>query len=182
MSFSDNHMFIPNPLTTAANSISEEATASGTGSSVAYVAPCNLQIEEFGLLVAVTLGNTITTATGYKLSKVNAAGTETVIETMKLSNNSDGWYAGDGNPGGGTVVKATTFAYVAGTVFYKRPTRPGLASVEAGETIVMRGATTGGSATGDVVPFVVCRVAGRGYKGTNVYNEGALTRNRPAPV
>src|SRR5678809_1755163 len=77
MSFSDNHMFIPNPLTTASNSIAEEATSTG---KVEYVAPCDLDIEEFGVLIAVTLGNTITTATGYVLAKVDAAGNETVIE------------------------------------------------------------------------------------------------------
>ena len=107
MSFSDNHMFIPNPLTTAANSIAEEATSTG---KVEYVAPCDLDIEEFGVLIAVTLGNTITTATGYVLAKVDAAGNETVIERLVACNNSNGFYAGDGNPGGGTVAAATTFA------------------------------------------------------------------------
>jgi hypothetical protein len=177
MSFSDNHMFIPNPLTTAANSIAEEATSTG---KVEYVAPANLDIEEFGLLVAVTLGNTITTATGFKLCKVDAAGNETVLETITVCNNTNNWYAGDGtSPGGGTVAAATTFAFPAGTLLMKK-VGAGSGKILCGETIRMRGSTTGGSTTGDVVPFVVCRVAGRGYQGTNVYNEGVLTRARNA--
>jgi hypothetical protein len=177
MSFSDNHMFIPNPLTTAANSIAEEVTSTG---KVEYVAPCDLDIEEFGVLIAVTLGNTITTASGYVLAKVDAAGTETVLETLKTCNASNNWYAGDGNPGGGTVAAATTFAYAAGTILMKRFQGTNTHTVLTGEIIRMRGATTAGSATGDLVPFVVCRIAGRGYKGTNVYNDGVLTRAKNA--
>ena len=179
MGFQDNHMFIPNPLTTSANSIAEEATTSGAG-KVEYVAPADLDIEEFGVLVSVTLGNTITTASGVVLAKVDAAGTETVLETLKLCNNTNGWYAGDGNPGGGTVAAATTFAFPAGTILSKRFVGTNSPAIKQGETIRMRGGTTAGSATGDVVPFVVCRIAGRGYKGTNVYNEGTLTRARNA--
>lgn len=178
MGFGDNHMFIPNPLTTAANSIAEEATTSGAG-KVEYVAPADLDIEEFGILVSVTLGNTITTATGYILAKVDAAGTETVLERLVPCNNTNNWYAGDGSPGGGTVAAATTFAFPAGTILSKRMTGADCA-VKQGEIIRMRGSTTVGSATGDLVPFVVCRVAGRGYKSTNVYNEGNLTRARNA--
>lgn len=176
MSLSDNHVFIPNPLTTAANSLAEEATSTG---KVEYVAPADLDIEEFGLLVAVTLGNTVTTASGFVLSKVDAAGNETVLETIKPCNNTNNWYAGDGNPGGGTVAAATTFAFPAGTLLMKKM-GAGSGVIKAGETIRMRGSTTGGSTTGDVVPFVVARIAGRGYKGTNVYNEGTLTRARNA--
>ena len=178
MGFGDNHMFIPNPLTTAANSIAEEGTTSGAG-KVEYVAPADLDIEEFGILVSVTLGNTITTSTGYILAKVDAAGTETVLERLVPCNNTNNWYAGDGSPGGGTVAAATTFAFPAGTILSKKMTGQDC-SVKQGEIIRMRGSTTVGSATGDVVPFVVCRVAGRGYKGTNVYNEGILTRARNA--
>ncbi len=173
MSFSDNHMFIPNPLTTAANSIAEEATSTG---KVEYVAPCDLDIEEFGLLIAVTLGNTITTATGFVLAKVDAAGNETVIERLVVCNNSNNFYAGDGNPGGGTVAAATTFAFAAGSILTKRMAGTPSHFIAQGEIIRMRGSTTAGSATGDVVPFVVCRCAGKGYKSTNVYNEGVLTR------
>jgi hypothetical protein len=185
MSFSDNHMFIPNPLTTAANSIAEEGTTSGAG-KVEYVAPADLDIEEFGLLVAVTLGNTITTSTGFILAKVDAAGTETVLERIVPCNNANttsgtgnNWYAGDGSTGGGTVAAATTFAFPAGTILSKK-VGAGSGVIKQGEIIRMWGSTTVGSATGDVVPFVVCRVAGRGYKGTNVYNEGVLTRARNA--
>jgi hypothetical protein len=177
MSFSDNHMFIPNPLTTASNSLAEEVTSTG---KVEYVAPADLDIEEFGLLIAVTLGNTITTATGFVLAKVDAAGNETVLERLVVCNNSAGWYAGDGtNPGGGTVAAATTFAFAAGSILSKKMGGDN-GAIKQGEIIRMRGSTTAGSATGDVVPFVVCRVAGRGYKGTNVYNEGVLTRARNA--
>lgn len=176
MSFGDNHMFIPNPLTTAANSLAEEVTSTG---KVEYVAPADLDIEEFGILIAVTLGNTITTSTGFVLSKVDAAGTETVLERLVPCNNTNGWYAGDGSPGGGTVAAATTFAFAAGSILSKKMSGDN-GAVKQGEIIRMRGSTTAGSATGDVVPFVVCRVAGRGYKGTNVYNEGVLTRARNA--
>ena len=172
MSFGDNHVFIPNPLTTAANSIAEEAT---TDTKVEYVAPVDMDVEEFGVLVAVTLGNTITTATGYLLCRVNAAGTETVLETLKVCNPTNTLYAGDGTARGGTVAAATTLAFTAGSIIMKNMS--GHHAFKAGETIRMRGATTGGSATGDVVPFVVARVAGKGYKGTNVYNEATLTRN-----
>lgn len=182
MSMSDNHIFIPNPLgptvTVSGFSIAEEATTSGAG-KVEYIAPADLDIEEFGVLVAVTLGNTITTASGVVLSKVDAAGTETVLEVLKLANNPNGWYAGDGSPGGGTVAAATTFAFPAGTILSKKMGGNN-GFVKQGETIRMRGGTTAGSATGDLVPFVVCRVAGRGYKSTNVYNEGVLTRARNA--
>lgn len=172
MSFSDNHMFIPNPLTTAANSIAEEAT---TDTKVEYVAPVDLDIEEFGILVAVTLGNTITTATGYLLCKVSDAGVETVLETLKVCKPDNTLYKGDGTARGGTVAANTTQAFAADSIIMKNMS--GHHAIKAGEKIRMRGATTGGSATGDVVPFVVCRVAGKGYKGTNVYNEGVLTRN-----
>jgi hypothetical protein len=178
MSFSDNKVVFPNPLVTSANSLAEEVTSTGT---VEYIAPCDLDIEEFGLLVSVTLGNTITTATGFILAKVDAAASETVLERIVVCNNSNGWYAGDGNPGGGTVVKATTFAFPAGTILSKKMTQPSPGgAIKKGEIIRMRGSTTAGSATGDVVPFVVCRLAGDGFKGTNVYHEGVLTRARNA--
>jgi hypothetical protein len=183
MSFSDNHVFIPGSLTTAANSISEEATASGTGSSVEYIAPANLDIEEFGILVAVTLGNSITTSTGYVLCKVDAAGTETILERLKPCNPAGAQgttlptlFAGDNSDqGGGTVVAATTLAFTAGLIINK--TMNGTYKVLQGQKIRFRGDTTAGSATGDVVPFVVCRVAGKSFLTTNVYNEGVLTRN-----
>lgn len=174
MGFQDNKFYIPNPLTTAANSLAEEAT---TDTFVEYVAPADMDVEEFGLLVSVTLGNTITTASGFQLCKVDAAGSVTVLETLKVCNNStNGWYAGDGNPGGGTVAAATTFAFPAGTILSKRMQGTPSHFIAAGEKIRLRGSTTAGSATGDVVPFVVCRMAGKGLKGTNVYNEGVLTR------
>jgi len=178
MSFSDNKMVFPNPLTTAANSLAEEVTSTG---KVEYVAPADLDVEEFGLLIAVTLGNTITTATGFILAKVDAAGTETVLERLVVCNNADKWYAGDGNPGGGTVAAGTTVAFTAGIILAKKMTQPTPGgAIKKGEIIRMRGSTTAGSATGDVVPFVVCRMAGDGFKGTNVYHEGVLTRARNA--
>ncbi|HEY7419992.1 MAG TPA: hypothetical protein VH593_32740 [Ktedonobacteraceae bacterium] len=173
MSFGDNHMVIPNPLTTAANSLAEEVTSTG---KVEYVAPCDMDIEQFGLLIAVTLGNTITTASGFQLCKVDAAGTETVLETIKPCNNTNGWYAGDGSAGGGTVAAATTFAFAAGSILSRRMQGTPSHFIAQGEIIRMRGSTTAGSATGDVVPFVVCRMAGKGLKSTNCYNEGVLTR------
>lgn len=177
MSFGgEGYMYVPNPLTTAANSIAEESTSTG---KVEYVAPCDLDIEEFGVLIAVTLGNTITTASGYLLCKVDAAAAETVLETLKLCNPANTLYAGDGSAGGGTVAAATTFAFPAGSIIFKK-VGAGSGKIKAGEIIRMRGATTAGSATGDLVPFVVCRCAGRGYMGTNVYNEGILTRARNA--
>lgn len=175
MGMGDNHIFIPNPLMTSANSIAEEATTSGAG-KVEYIAPCDLDIEEFGILVSVTLGNTITTATGYILAKVDSAGTETVLERVMACNPTNTLFAGDGtSPNGGSVAAATTFAFVAGQIIKKRMS--GAYSIKAGEIIRMRGSTTAGSATGDLVPFVVCRVGVGGFKGTNVFTEGVLTRN-----
>lgn len=176
MGMGDNHVFIPNPLSIAANSIAEEATTSGAG-KVEYVAPCDLDIEEFGVLIALTLGNTITTASGIILAKVDAAGTETVLERLILTNNStNGWYAGDGtSPNGGSVAAATTFAFATGSILKKKMSDH--YSIKAGEIIRMRGSTTAGSTTGDLVPFVVARVGVGGFKSTNVYTEGVLTRN-----
>lgn len=172
MSVSDNLFVIPNPLTTAANSIAEEASAS---TSVTYVAPVDMDIEQFGLLVAVALGNTVTNATGFVLAKLNAAGTETVLERLVIANNADGLYVGDADVRGGSVAAATTLAYAANALILKRPASH---HIRAGELIRMRGSTTVGSATGDVVPFVVCRAAGAVPAGTNVYVEGPLTRNQ----
>jgi hypothetical protein len=173
MSFSDNHIVIPNPLTTAANSIAEEATSTGL---VEYVAPCNMDVEEFGVLVAVTLGNTITTSSGYALCRVIGA-TEEVLEILKLTNNTNGIYAGDGTHNeGGTVAAATTAAFAAKDIIMKRMTGDSHFFPQ-GSIIRMRGTTTAGSATGDVVPFVIARMAGKGFKLANVYNEGALTIN-----
>lgn len=172
MSMSDNLFIIPNPLTTAANSIAEEATTTGL---VEYVAPCDLDIEQFGLLVAVTLGNTITTRTGVVLAKVNAAASETVLETLQICNNSSGLYVGDGDVRGGSVAAATTAAFAAKSLIMKRTKSH---HIKTGEIIRMRGSTTGGSATGDLVPFVICRAAGVVPAGTNVYYEGVITRNQ----
>jgi hypothetical protein len=168
MSFSDNQVIIPNPLVTSANSLAEEVTSTGL---VEYIAPVNLDVEAFGLLVAVTLGNTITTASGFVLARVQG-GVETVLQTLKVSNNSNGLYPGDGvNNKRGTVAAATTAAFAAGAVLMKRMTS-GAHHFPAGSIIRMRGSTTAGSATGDVVPFVVARVAGPGFKPANVYHEG----------
>lgn len=173
MSFSDNHIVFPNPLTTAANSLAEEVTSTGV---VEYVAPCNLDVEEFGLLIAVTLGNTITTASGFALCRVIGA-TEEVLEIIKVANNTNGFYAGDGTHNqGGTVAAATTAAFAAKDQLLKRMTGDAHFFPQ-GSIIRMRGTTTAGSATGDVVPFVICRMAGKGFKLTNVYNEGQLTIN-----
>lgn len=173
MGFHDNMIFIPNPLQTSANSLAEEATSTG---KVEYVAPCNLDIQGFGVLVAVTLGNTITTATGFVLAKVDAAAAETVLDRLVLCNNSNGLYAGDGDVRGGTVAAATTVALAAGSIVYKKLTDS--RAIKAGEIIRLRGSTTAGSATGDVVPFVIARVAGEGFEGTNVYVEGGFTRQQ----
>lgn len=172
MGFQDNCFYIPNPLTTAANSIAEEATTDG---KVEYVAPCNMDVLDFGVLISVALGNTITTATGYALCRV-IAGTEEVLEVLKVCNNSNNLYAGDGTHDyGGTVAAATTLAFTAGLQVMKRMT--GAHFFPQGSIIRMRGMTTGGSATGDLVPFVVCRMAGKGYRSTVVYHEGPLTIN-----
>jgi hypothetical protein len=134
-----------------------------------------MDVQDFGVLVAVALGNTITTASGYALCRV-IAGTEEVLEVLKTCNNSNNLYAGDGvHDYGGTVVAATTLAFTAGRMIMKRMT--GSHFFPAGSLIRMRGMTTGGSATGDLVPFVVCRAAGKGYRSTYVYNEGPLTIN-----
>src|SRR5678810_1473604 len=88
-----------------------------------------------------TLGNTITTATGYVLAKVDAAGNETVIERLVVCNNSNNFYAGDGNPGGGTVAAATTFAFAAGSILSKRMAGTASHFIAQGEIIRMRGST-----------------------------------------
>lgn len=173
MSFGDNMLFIPNPLVTSANSLAEEGTSTA---KVEYVAPCDLDIWGFGVLISVTLGNTITTATGVVLAKVNAAASETVLERLVLCNNSNGLYAGDGDVRGGTTAAATTVALAAGAIVYKKMSDS--YQIKAGEIIRMRGSTTGGSATGDFVPFVIARCAGEGYRGTNVYVEGGFTRQQ----
>jgi hypothetical protein len=172
MGFQDNVFMIPNPLTTAANSIAEEATSTGL---VEYVAPVNMDVVDFGLLVAVALGNTITTASGYALCRV-IAGVEEVLEVLKTCNNSNNLYAGDGvHDYGGTVAAATTLAFTVGLIVMKRMT--GAHVFPAGSIIRLRGMTTAGSATGDLVPFVIARAAGKGYRSTVVYNEGPLTIN-----
>jgi len=177
MSFSDNMFYIPNPLTTAANSLAEEATTSG-GGKIEYTVPVNMDVEQFGVLIAVTLGNTITTATGFIFARVDAAGTETVLERLVLTNNSNGLYAGDGtNPGGATTAAATTAAFAPGTIILCK--MHGTPHFPAGSLIRFRGSTTAGSATGDLVPFVTARCAGQDWLATNVYNEGALTVSRP---
>lgn len=177
MSFSDNMFYIPNPLTTAANSIAEEATTSGAG-KIEYTVPVNLDVEQFGVLIAVTMGNTITTATGYIFARVDAAGTETVLERLVVCNNSNNLYAGDGtNPGGATTAAATTLAYTAGSVILCK--MHGTHHFPAGSLLRFRGSTTVGSATGDLVPFVTARCAGQDWLATNVYNEGSLTVSRP---
>jgi hypothetical protein len=92
-----------------------------------------------------------------------------------IANNEDGLFAGDGTARGGSTEAATTFAFPAGSIIMKKMS--GNHAIKAGEMIRMRGSTTVGSATGNLVPFVICRAAGKGFKGTNVYNEGVLTRN-----
>lgn len=170
MSFSDNHIVIPGTLTTAANSLAEEVTSTG---KVEYVCPVDMDVEQFGLLVAVTLGNTITTASGFALARVSGtSGSETVLETLKITNNTQGLYQGNGTSPG-TTLAATTAAYVAGDVILKRMS--GAHAFKAGDIIRMRGTTTAGSTTGDVVPFVVARVAGSSGINDNVYQEGVPT-------
>lgn len=170
MSFSDNHIIIPGTLTTAANSIAEEVTSTG---KVEYVCPVDLDVEQFGLLVAVALGNTITTATGFILSRVSGTdAAETVLERIKPCNNSNGFYQGDGTSPG-TTIAATTAAYAAGEILLKHMADSH--AFKAGDIIRMRGSTTAGSATGDVVPFVVCRVAGSSGINDNVFQEGVPT-------
>lgn len=172
MSFGDNVFPIPNPLTTAANSIAEEATSTGL---VEYSVPVHMDVVDFGVLVAVALGNTITTASGYALCRV-IAGVEEVLEVLKVCNNSNNLYAGDGvRTQGGTVAAATTLAFTAGLQVMKRMT--GAWHFPQGSLIRMRGMTTAGSATGDVVPFVICRAAGKDYLPVAVYHEGPLTIN-----
>ena len=86
-------MIIPGTLTTAANSLAEEVTSTG---KVEYVAPVDLLVEQFGLLIAVTLGNTITTASGWVLARVSGTDqSETVLETLKVCNPTTRLYQGD---------------------------------------------------------------------------------------
>ena len=175
MSFSDNHVTFPGQLQTADATISgtglaEEVTSTG---KVEYVAPVDLDVEQFGLLIGVALGNTITTASGFVLARVSGTDqSETVLETLKVCNNSNGLYKGSGTAPG-TTIAATTAAFAAGELILKKMSRAH--AFKAGDIIRMRGSTTAGSATGDLVPFVVCRVAGSSGLNDNVFQEGLPT-------
>jgi hypothetical protein len=173
----ENHMVIPGGFATidatvAGKGITEEGTFTA---KVDYVAPVDVDVIQFGVLVGVALGNTITTATGPALVRVSGTdGTTTVLEVLKLSNNSQGLYQGNGTKPG-TTLAATTTAFAAGEVILKRMT--GSHAFKAGDIIRMGNSTTAGSATGDLVPFVICRVTGSSGRNDNVFQEGVSTQS-----